>query len=58
MIHSKSLQEFPPTSKLDPKVYGDQNSTITRENIENSLDGLTIEEVMVLGSLIPHKNFG
>ena len=58
MIHSKSLQEFPPTSKLDPKVYGDQNSTITREHIENSLDGLTIEEVMVLASLIPHKNFG
>lgn len=40
-----SLQEFPPKSKLDPKLYGNQTSTITREQVENKLDGLTIDEV-------------
>ncbi|KAM4108353.1 hypothetical protein ACB094_03G038900 [Castanea mollissima] len=40
------LKEFPPTSKLDPKVYGDQNSTIAKEHIENNIDGLTIEEAI------------
>ncbi|XP_010256003.1 PREDICTED: probable linoleate 9S-lipoxygenase 5 [Nelumbo nucifera] len=34
------LQEFPPASKLDPKLYGNQTSSITREHIENNLNGL------------------
>ncbi|KAK6159892.1 hypothetical protein DH2020_003273 [Rehmannia glutinosa] len=40
------LQEFPPRSNLDPKVYGDQTSTITSNHIKNRLDGLTIDEAI------------
>ncbi|XP_059652436.1 probable linoleate 9S-lipoxygenase 5 isoform X2 [Cornus florida] len=40
------LEEFPPTSKLDRGVYGNQNSSITKEHIENNLDGLSIEEAL------------
>uniref|UniRef100_A0A2N9GTJ4 Lipoxygenase n=1 Tax=Fagus sylvatica TaxID=28930 RepID=A0A2N9GTJ4_FAGSY len=45
-VSIRRLEEFPPTSKLDPKVYGDQTSTITKEHIENNIDGLTIEEAI------------
>ncbi|XP_060178923.1 probable linoleate 9S-lipoxygenase 5 isoform X1 [Lycium barbarum] len=42
----RRLQEFPPASKLDPKVYGNQTSTIKRENIEKNMDGLTVDEAI------------
>ncbi|KAK2976054.1 hypothetical protein RJ640_024782 [Escallonia rubra] len=40
------LQEFPPTSKLDPKIYGNQSSSISRNDEEYNLDGLTIDEAI------------
>ncbi|XP_051144559.1 probable linoleate 9S-lipoxygenase 5 [Andrographis paniculata] len=40
------LREFPPTSNLDPKLYGNQSSTITEEHIINGLDGLTVKEAI------------
>ncbi|CAN4092979.1 unnamed protein product [Withania somnifera] len=40
------LQEFPPTSKLNPEVYGNQTSTITREQIEKYIDGLTVDDAI------------
>ncbi|CAK8544648.1 unnamed protein product [Lathyrus sativus] len=42
----RCLQEFPPTSNLDPKIYGDQSSTIKKEHVESKLDGLTIDEAI------------
>lgn len=40
------LQEFPPTSKLDPKLYGNQNSTITVAHIQENLEGFSVEEAL------------
>ncbi|XVE89675.1 hypothetical protein DITRI_Ditri20bG0015000 [Diplodiscus trichospermus] len=40
------LKEFPPTSDLDPQVYGDHSSSITKEHIEYNLDGLSVEEAL------------
>ncbi|XP_016435491.1 linoleate 9S-lipoxygenase 6-like [Nicotiana tabacum] len=42
----RNLQEFPPKSKLDPQVYGNQDSTITIQHIEDRLDRLTIDEAI------------
>ncbi|CAL8166385.1 unnamed protein product [Prunus armeniaca] len=45
-VNISLLQEFPPASKLDPKVYGDQASRITEQDIGNNLDGLTVHEAL------------
>lgn len=45
-ISIRRLQEFPPASKLDTKAYGNQTSSITKEHIENNLNGLTIDEAI------------
>lgn len=42
----RCLKEFPPVSKLDPKVYGNQNSFITKDHIEKNMNGLTIDEAI------------
>jgi linoleate 9S-lipoxygenase len=38
----RRLQEFPPTSNLDPWIYGIQTSTIKEEHILNNLEGFTV----------------
>ncbi|XP_020218680.1 linoleate 9S-lipoxygenase 1 [Cajanus cajan] len=40
------LQEFPPKSKLDATQFGDQTSTITKEQLEINLGGLTVEQAL------------
>ncbi|KAK8465053.1 hypothetical protein PHAVU_010G135701 [Phaseolus vulgaris] len=42
----RRLQEFPPKSTLDPTVYGDHTSTITKEQLEINMDGVTLEEAL------------
>ncbi|KAK4478086.1 hypothetical protein RD792_017351 [Penstemon davidsonii] len=47
----RRLQEFPPTSTLDPRVYGDQNSTITRKHVEKYMNGITVDEAIARNKL-------
>ncbi|RYQ88946.1 hypothetical protein Ahy_B09g095845 isoform G [Arachis hypogaea] len=42
----KVLKEFPPQSKLDKQLYGDNTSTITKQHVESSLGGVTVEEAI------------
>jgi linoleate 9S-lipoxygenase len=50
-VSIQRLMEFPPTSGLDPKIYGNQNSSITKNHIEDNLDGLTIDEAIMTNRL-------
>ncbi|KDP40158.1 hypothetical protein JCGZ_02156 [Jatropha curcas] len=45
------LREFPPTSKLDPKEFGNQNSTIRKEHIEGNMNGLTVDQAIRINRL-------
>ncbi|XP_023747615.1 probable linoleate 9S-lipoxygenase 5 isoform X2 [Lactuca sativa] len=40
------LKEFPPKSKLDMEVYGNQDSSIKLHHIEKNLNGLQINEAL------------
>ncbi|XP_024020212.1 probable linoleate 9S-lipoxygenase 5, partial [Morus notabilis] len=42
----RRLEEFPPTSKLDPSLYGDQNSKITEDLIEKNLEGYNVYQAL------------
>ncbi|WJX92139.1 Lox2p [Trifolium repens] len=42
----KRLQEFPPKSKLDNQLYGDNTSTITKEQLHPNMDGITVEQAI------------
>ncbi|XP_020277385.1 linoleate 9S-lipoxygenase 6-like [Asparagus officinalis] len=42
----RRLQEFPPTSTLDPSKYGNQISSINVADVEKNLGGLTVEQAM------------
>nr|APC65298.1 putative linoleate 9S-lipoxygenase [Allium cepa] len=42
----KRLQEFPPKSTLDPKIYGDHSSSITEDQIQGNLEGLTVNQAL------------
>ncbi|KAM6577779.1 hypothetical protein CsatB_029616 [Cannabis sativa] len=50
-IAIRRLEEFPPASKLDHKVYGDQTSKITEDHIEKNLEGLSVYEALYTNKL-------
>lgn len=43
------LQVFPPVSKLDPEIYGPQESALKEEHIRGHLNGMTVQEVTAVG---------
>lgn len=42
----RRLEEFPPTSKLDPETYGNHKSSITSAHIKQNLEGLTVDQAL------------
>lgn len=40
------LQVFPPVSKLDPEIYGPQESALKEEHILGHLNGMTVQQVL------------
>ncbi|KAK3418571.1 hypothetical protein EUGRSUZ_H04496 [Eucalyptus grandis] len=47
----RRLEEFPPASKLDPKIYGNQRSSLREELIQKQLNGLTVEQAIKMNRL-------
>lgn len=42
------MQEWPLKSKLDPEIYGPQESAITTEMIKQEIGGImTVDEVLI-----------
>nr|XP_043622571.1 probable linoleate 9S-lipoxygenase 5 [Erigeron canadensis] len=50
-VKIRLLKEFPPTSKLDVNVYGNQNSSIQAHHVEKNLHGLKVNEVLKANKL-------
>ncbi|XP_059657730.1 lipoxygenase 6, chloroplastic-like [Cornus florida] len=45
-VNIELLKEFPILSKLDPTIYGPPESAITKELIEEELNGMSVEEAI------------
>ena len=43
-----NLQVFPPVSKLDPSMYGPQESDLKEEHIINHLNGMSVQQVILV----------
>lgn len=44
-VNIEKLKAFPPVSKLDPQIYGPQESALKEEHILSQLGGMTVQEV-------------
>ncbi|XP_059438696.1 linoleate 13S-lipoxygenase 3-1, chloroplastic-like [Corylus avellana] len=42
----EKLKVFPPISKLDPSIYGAQESALREEHIEGHLNGMSVQKAM------------
>lgn len=45
-VNIEKLNVFPPISKLDPEIYGPQESALKEEHILNQLNGMTVQEAI------------
>ncbi|KAK6148754.1 hypothetical protein DH2020_016279 [Rehmannia glutinosa] len=45
-VNIERLQVFPPVSKLDPEIYGPNESALKDEHIAGQLNGMTIQEAL------------
>ncbi|KAB2061012.1 hypothetical protein ES319_A10G058400v1 [Gossypium barbadense] len=45
-VNIERLASFPPVSKLDPEIYGPQESALKEEHIAGQLNGMTIQQAL------------
>ncbi|XP_054791175.1 linoleate 13S-lipoxygenase 3-1, chloroplastic-like [Prosopis cineraria] len=45
-VNIEKLKVFPPVSKLDPQVYGPQESALREEHMLGQLNGMTVQQAM------------
>ncbi|RDX81330.1 Linoleate 13S-lipoxygenase 3-1, chloroplastic, partial [Mucuna pruriens] len=50
-VNIEGLKVFPPVSKLDPEVYGHQESALKEEHILGQLNGMTVQQAIVENKL-------
>uniref|UniRef100_A0A5B6YZ48 Lipoxygenase n=1 Tax=Davidia involucrata TaxID=16924 RepID=A0A5B6YZ48_DAVIN len=50
-VNIERLQVFPPVSKLDPQIYGPQESALKEEHIVGHLNGMTVQQALEANKL-------
>ncbi|KAF5745564.1 Lipoxygenase 3 [Tripterygium wilfordii] len=45
-VNIERLKEFPPVSKLDPEIYGPQESELKEEHILGHINGMTVQQAL------------
>ncbi|XP_061342874.1 linoleate 13S-lipoxygenase 3-1, chloroplastic-like [Gastrolobium bilobum] len=45
-VNIERLKVFPPVSKLDPEIYGPQESALKEEHILSQLNGMTVQQAI------------
>ncbi|KAL0354467.1 UNVERIFIED_CONTAM: Linoleate 13S-lipoxygenase 3-1, chloroplastic [Sesamum radiatum] len=45
-VNIERLQVYPPASKLDPEIYGPQESALKEEHISAQLNGMTVQQAL------------
>lgn len=50
-VNIEGLKFFPPVSKLDPEIYGPQESVLKEEHILGQLNGMTVQQAIIKNKL-------
>lgn len=51
-VSIERLKVFPPVSRLDPEIYGPQESALKEEHILGFLNGMTVQQVTSITLLL------